>query len=82
MKSLKPLLPDGTRIYEEIHAVNQLRHLSGVSARRGSQLAGTRFLLESGLMGRPAQAHALTKKALRSIRRALARVLRIRDGGR
>jgi hypothetical protein len=44
-----------------------------VSARHESLLAGTRFLLESGLMGRPAQARALTKKTLHSIRSALAR---------
>ena len=73
VKSLKTLIPDGKTIYMKIHAVNQLRDLRGASSRRESMLAGTRFLLESGLMGRRAQARALVNKTMRSIRSALAR---------
>jgi hypothetical protein len=76
VRSLEPLLPEGTRIYEKIHTLNQLRYLSGESSRRQSLQAGIRFLFESGLMGRPAQAFALTKKAWRSIKSALTRVSR------
>jgi hypothetical protein len=68
MKSLAGLVgPDG-RIYEESHALNQLRALQGDLSRRTAMWEGLNYMLEQGLLGRRNQIIAQAKRLARGIR--------------
>lgn len=71
VRSLRHLIPDSGTVYEPVHALNQLSDIDGEFGRGAVTAAGTRYLLETGLVGRRAQAKALLKRALRSARRAM-----------
>lgn len=71
VRSLKHLIPGGGTVYEAAHDVNQLRNLQDDTAREAVMIEGTRYLLESGMMGPAARAQALAKRALRAARDTL-----------
>jgi hypothetical protein len=71
VKSIRHLLPDNGNVHEVAHSINQLRDLDGDLGRDAVLIGGTRYLLESGLLGRRAQAIALLKMGLRNARVAL-----------
>jgi hypothetical protein len=73
VKSIKHLIPDQGLAYEVAHSVNQLQDMGGDLGRETAMIAGTRYLLESGLLGRQQQGSAILKKVARRAREALMR---------
>ena len=71
VKSLQGMIQGGGTVYEAAHDVNQLRHMQGDMGREAIMVEGTRYLLESGMMGSTARVQALAKRALRAARDAL-----------
>jgi hypothetical protein len=68
VRSVQHLILGKGTAYEAAHSVNQLADLEGELEREAVMTAGTRYLLETGMMGRRAQAVALSKKVARKIR--------------